>query len=511
MTIDELDHVLLVGAAVLLVAVVAVRLSARSGLPSLLVYLGLGLGLGEGGLGLRFDNAQLTGVLGYAALTLILAEGGLTTRWDGIRRSVLPAALLATVGTAVSVAVTAVAAHWLLHLDWQRAALLGAILSSTDAAAVFSVLRNVALPRRLVGILEAESGFNDAPVVIVVVALTSQLTGGSEHSALFIVLEAVLELAVGAGIGLLVGWLGAALLRVVALPSSGLYPLAVLALVGVAYGGASVTYGSGFLATYLAALVLGNSGLPHRVAVRGFAEGMGWLAQIGLFVLLGLLASPSRLPSVVVPAVLVGLVLLLIGRPLSVLVSVSWFLVPWRQQALLSWAGLRGAVPVVLTTIPMAAGVASSDRLFNLVFVLVVIFTMVQAPTLPWVATLLGLRRSEAAVDLDVESSPLGALGAEVLTVKVGPTSRLHGVEVFELRLPRNANITLIVRGAESFVPEGRTMLRHGDDLIVVAPSAVRRATERRLREVSAGGKLAGWQPRLRPGRAGSSGPDGAV
>ncbi|MFN8076826.1 MAG: potassium/proton antiporter [Kineosporiaceae bacterium] len=499
MTIDRLGVVLLVASVVLLVCVVAVRLSVRSGLPSLLLYLGLGLLLGEDGIGrIGFDDTRLTAVLGYAALVVILAEGGLTTRWESIKPSVAPAALLATVGTSVSIVVTGVAAAWLLNTDLVFGLLVGAVLSSTDAAAVFSVLRRVPLPPRVTALLEAESGFNDAPVVIAVVALTSVAGGHSEHGLLFYAGEAVLELAVGGVVGVAVGWGGGWAIKRVALPASGLYPIAVLSLAVGAYGAAAVLHGSGFLATYLASLVLGNLRLPHRAAVRGFAEGLGWLAQIGLFVLLGLLATPSRMGGQVLAAVAIGLVLLLLARPLSVVASTVWFRVPWRQQVFLSWAGLRGAVPVVLTTIPVSAGLPGSGDIFDLVFVLVVLYTLVQGPTLPLVARVLGLAEDDRAVDLDVEASPLGALHADVLQVKVGPASRMHGVEVFELRMPAGANVTLVVRDGKSFVPTPRTMLRHGDDLIIVVPSAVRRATEERLREISAAGKLAMWR-RERP------------
>src|SRR4051812_45670591 len=391
MSVDELGPTLLVASAVLLVAVVAVRLSARTGLPSLLLYLGLGLVIGERGLGLRFDDARLTGVLGYAALVVILAEGGVTTRWEGIRESVAPAAVLATVGTLVSVGVTAVVAYSVLGIPWLTALLIGAVVSSTDAAAVFSVLRTVPLPGRLTGLLEAESGFNDAPAVIVVVALVAQATEGGSHPVWLLVAEGVLELAVGAAVGLACGFAGAWLLRGVALPSSGLYPIAVLGLAGAAYGAADVLHGSGFLATYLAALVLGNARLPHGAAVRGFAEGLGWMAQIGLFVLLGLLADPARLPGRLLPGVVVGLAVVLLARPLGVLLSVSWFRVPWREQAFLSWAGLRGAVPIVLATIPLAQGVPGATQIFDLVFVLVVVLTIAQGPTLPWAARRLRL------------------------------------------------------------------------------------------------------------------------
>jgi cell volume regulation protein A len=494
LSIEQLNVALLTGPVVLLTAVAAVRLSVGTGFPSLLLYLALGLLIGEDGFGLQFDDAELTAVLGYAALVLILAEGGLTTRWTTIRPSVAPAALLATLGTCVSVAIAGAAAHYILSLNWPLALLLGGAISSTDSAAVFSVLRRVPLPPRLIGMLEAESGFNDAPVVIFVVALTNVARGASAHGPLELVAEAVYELVIGAAIGLLVGWLGAQMLRRVALPSSGLYPIAVLGFAIGAYGASATLHASGFLAVYLASLVLGNARLPHGVAVRGFAEGLGWIAQIGLFVLLGLLAAPSRLLDQVGPALVIGLVLLLVARPLSVFSSVTWFGVTLRDQVFLSWAGLRGAVPVVLATVPVAAKVEEAPQLFDKVFVLVVIFTLVQAPTLPFVAKRLGLTSSVPTASLDVESSPLGKQGAEVLEAHVGPESRLHGVEIFELRLPEGANITLVLRDDEAFVPTPRTMLRHGDDLIVVTSEAARDAVEGRLRAVSAGGKLSSWR-----------------
>jgi potassium/hydrogen antiporter len=509
-TVEQLDQGILVGAAVLVAAVFAVRLSVGSGTPSLLLYLLLGLAIGEGGAGIQFTDYELTQVLGYSALVLILAEGGLTTRWSSVRSAVAPAAALATAGTVVSVLVVAGAVRVLLGTTWTQALLLGAVVSSTDAAAVFSVLRRVPLPARLTGLLEAESGFNDAPVVIAVVTLTASLDGAVSGPWWLLVLLAAGELVGGAVIGLGLGWLGASGLRAVALPSSGLYPIGVLGVCALAYGAATQAHTSGFLAVYLAALVLGNAELPHRPAVRGFAEGMGWLAQIGLFVLLGLLVVPSRLDDEVVPALAVGAVLLLVARPLSVLATVSWFGVPLREQVLLSWGGLRGAVPIVLATVPVVAGVPGSEGLVELVFLLVVVFTLLQAPTLPALARRLGLDREEAR-GLEVETSPLGAIGAEVLQVTVGPASQLHGLEVFELRLPAGADVSLVVRDGHAMVPEQHTALRHGDDLLVVALADVRAAAEQRLHALSAGGRLAGWTAPAAGGRTRSpAGPVGA-
>jgi len=494
-SVHDLNQALLVGALVLLLSVFAVRLSVRSGLPSLLVYLGIGVAIGQAGLGIRFDSAELTQVLGYSALILILAEGGLTTSWPGIRASVAPAAVLSTLGVVVSVLVVGVAARLVLGVSWIVALLVGAVLSSTDAAAVFSVLRRVPLPSRITGLLEAESGFNDAPVVILVTALAGQAAsrGGAQQQWWQLLGMAAVELLGGAAVGLGVGYAGGLALRRVA-SSSGLFSIGVVALTVLAYAGGALAHTSGFLATYLCALLLGNLRLPHRHAIRGFAQALGWLAQIGLFVLLGLLASPSRLPGQLWHALAIGTVLLLVARPLAVVASMTPFGASWRDQVFLSWAGLRGAVPVVLATVPLTLGTPGVRWLFDLVFVLVVIFTLVQGPTLPWMARRLGVTDADHATDLDVEATPLAELHADVLQMSIGPASRLHGVEVFELRLPPGAHVTMVVRGGQGFVPSPNTVLRHGDSMLIIATAQARTAAERRVRAISRRGRLAGWQ-----------------
>ncbi|WP_031095623.1 MULTISPECIES: potassium/proton antiporter [unclassified Streptomyces] len=491
LTVHHLNQLLLVCSVVLLVAVAAVRVSSRSGLPSLLVYLGIGVLMGQDGIGdIQFNSAALTQVMGYAALVVILAEGGLSTKWKEVR-PVLPAAsVLATAGVAISVGVTAAGAHYLVGLEWRQALIIGAVVSSTDAAAVFSVLRKIPLPARVTGTLEAESGFNDAPVVILVVAFST--AGPVEHWYLLLG-EIALELAIGAAMGLAVGWFGSWGLRHVALPASGLYPIAVMAIAVTAYAAGALAHGSGFLAVYLASMILGNARLPHWPATRGFAEGLGWIAQIGMFVVLGLLVTPHELGDDIVPALVIGLVLTMVARPLSVVASLAPFRVPRPERILMSWAGLRGAVPIILATIPMVNGVAGSRRIFNIVFVLVVVYTLVQGPTLPWLARTLRLGEKGEAADLGIESAPLERLQGHLLSVTVPEGSRMHGVEVSELRLPPGAAVTLVVREEKSFVPLPSTVLRRGDELLVVATDPVRDAAERRLRAVAHGGKLAGW------------------
>ena len=483
-----------IGAVVVLVAAVALRLADRLGLPSLLLYLALGVALGESGLGVQFEDYELTHTLGYAALVIILAEGGLTTRWSDVRRAIGPGIALSTVGVAVSVGVTGAVGALVLGYDWGFALLLAAVISSTDAAAVFATLRRLPLPRRLAASLEAESGLNDAPVILLVTALAEFLTGEATGPWWLVGVVVLAELVGGAAFGVGIGVAGAALLRRVALPVAGFYPLATLALCVLAYSSASLAHTSGFVAVYLCGVVLGNATLPHRSASVGFAEGMASLAQIGLFVLLGLLVSPGRLPEAVGPALVVGGALLLLARPLSVVASLVWFRFPWAQQAFISWAGLRGAVPIVAAIIPLTADVPGATTVFDTVFVLVVVFTVVQGWSLPWMARRLRIATPVAPRDVHVEAAPLGELDADLVQLTVPPGSRLHGVYLPELRLPEDAAVVLIVRAGRSFVPDDDTRLMRGDQALIVSARASRPEAERRLRAVSRAGRLASWR-----------------
>ena len=477
------------GAAVLLLAVLAVRLSTRLGLPSLLVYLAIGLLIGEAGLGIQFSDAPLTAELGIAGLVLILAEGGLTTRWSVIRPVLSWGIALSTVAVAVNIAVTGWALHLLLSLDWRMALLWGAVLSSTDAAAVFSVLRALKVSPQLAGALEMESGINDAPVYIAVVLLAA-----GDSLRWWTPLLVGYELLVGALVGAALGFAGAWTLRRAALPATGLYPLASIAVCVLAFAAGQGLHASGFLATYLAGLVLGNARLPHRGDTVSFAEGLGWLAQIGLFVLLGLYASPARLPGVLIPALVVGAVLVVLARPLSVAVALTPLRVPWREQAFLSWSGLRGAVPIVLALIALTRGFPGAQRLVDVVFVLVVLLTVVQGITLPLVVRWLGLSRPEQGREMEVDAAALDDMHAELLQIRVPRPSRLHGVYLSELRLPSGAVVSLVVRDGKGFTPQLTTRLEEGDQLLVVTTAGNRDRAEQRIRAVHRAGRLARWR-----------------
>ncbi len=485
----SLELILGIIAAVVLLGVLAVRVSVRLGLPSLLLYLGIGVLLGESVVGVHFSDARLTETLGLAALVLILIEGGLSTRWSAVRPALGVGILLSTVSVLVSIGVAGTALHFLLDLEWRVAFLWGAVLSSTDAAAVFSVLRGVAVPKRLAGTLELESGMNDAPVVLAVVVLASPepLTWTTPVLVGY-------ELVAGAVIGGVLGLGGAWALRRSALPSTGLYPLAAIAVCVLGYAGGQMAHASGLLATYICALVLGNSDLPHRGGVLSFAEGTGWLAQIGLFVLLGLYVSPPRLLDAVIPALVSAAVLLLAARPLSVIAAAAPFRLPWREQAFLSWAGLRGAVPIVLALIALVEGGPEYQPLVDVVFVLVVVLTLLQGTTLPWVAKVLNVALRTDTREVEVDAAPLEEVDADLLQIRVPGGSKLHGIYLRQLRLPTGATVSLVVREERAFTPDGETRLREGDQFLVVTTRAVRERTERRIRAVDRGGALVRWR-----------------
>jgi len=335
--------------------------------------------------------------------------------------------------------------------------------------------------------LEAESGLNDAPAVIVVTLLASSHPHGLERATATL----VYELGVGAAIGLAVGWGAAYGLRRAALPATGLYPIATLTCALASYAAAAAAGASGFLAIYLTSLWLGNARLPHRRSTLGFADGVAWLAQIGLFVMLGLLVTPDRLGGAILPALGIGAALLLVARPVSVFVSTAPLGYSWREQALLSAAGLRGAVPIVLATIPLTTHVAGARRVFDVVFVLVALFTAIQAPLIAPIARRLHLDAGREGRDLDVDAAPLDRIEADLLTVRIPTGSRLHRVEVWELDLPAEAALVFVIRDGHGLVPVPNTALRENDDLMLVVPRPARDQVEQRLRAVSRSGRLA--------------------
>lgn len=492
MTLDDLATATFVGALIVLVSVVGVRLAGRLGVPGLLLYLLLGLILGSLFPGLHMTNAELATVFGYSALVLILAQGGLTTRLDELRPVMWPAITLASVGVAVSIAVVAVPLVLWLDVSVQSAIILGAVLAATDAAAVFSVMRRLRLSGRVRTLLEAEAGFNDAPVVVLVLVVSS---GAFEEMPWWqIPLLVVAELIGGAVVGGLVGFAGRWLLPRLALPAVGLYPIAALALLVGAYGLADLLHSSGFLAVYVAAVIIGSAArLPHRRSIIGFADGLAWIAEIGLFFMLGALADIHTLPAAIPLALLVSALILLIARPLAAIVSLVPFRAPFPTVAFTSIAGLRGAVPIVFAAIPLGLGVPGARLVFDVTLIATLVLMLVQVPLIRAAGPRLGVVRPTEATELEVESAPLDGMNGQVLGIEVPADSRLVGTFVTEIGLPAGAVVSLVVRGEIAEVPDANTRVRAGDRLLIVTTEEARTATEERMRSLAQHGRLAGW------------------
>jgi cell volume regulation protein A len=454
------------------VSVVFSRASQRFGVPIALLFLVVGMLAGSEGLGrIEFDDYQFAFRVGVLALALILFDGGLNTPLSAVRKAVAPAGILATVGVAGTAALVALGAHY-LGLGWGEALLLGAVVSSTDAAAVFAVLRGSGLQlKRRVGVtLEVESGINDPVAVILTTVLTQNLLTPGSAAGLRIPLEILVQLTVGAAVGAGVGYGGRHLLSRLSLPTGGLYPVMTLSLGLLAFGVATLVHGSGFLAVYLAGLLLGNGPLPYRSGLLRVHDALAWLSQVGMFLILGLLVYPSRLLEAAGVGLAIAVLLAFVVRPLVVALCLLPFRYPRREVLYIGWVGLRGAVPIVLATFPVLAGAPGAERLFDLVFFIVVANALVPGATVAWVTQKLGLQSKEPPAPqavLAIESRQ--PLQGELMSFYIDEALVVTGMPLEELPLPDGAAVTLIVRKDSLVPPKPSTKLEPGDHVHVIA------------------------------------------
>ena len=459
-------HLILAAGALLAAGLVASFIAVRVRVPSLVLFLGVGMLVGSDALGwINFGDYRLARTIGVIALALILFEGGLTSGLLNLRPVLGAATALATAGTAITAALVGLSAAALFRFSIKDGMLLGAILSATDGAAIFAVLRGSTLSRKLAQTLEGESGLNDPVAVLLVLGFIDLLTERGYGVGDLVVLF-VRQLGLGLVVGVVVGSVAVYALRRVRLSTAGLYPVASLTVAALAYGGADTLGGSGFLAVYLAGLLIGSATIPAERTIVSFHQGLGWVAQVAIFLTLGLLVSPARLSSVAVKGTILAVVLVVIARPVAVAVSTLPFAYTWRERALLGWAGLRGAVPVVLATFPVIDHVPHSLQFFNIVFFAVLVSTVVQGSTFETFARGLGLTTSEPALPRPLaESGTIRRLGAEVLEYTIAPGDAIAGAHVRDLGLPRDAVVSVIVRGERAIPPRGSSRLQADDEL----------------------------------------------
>jgi cell volume regulation protein A len=469
--------VLLTALGVLLaVGALASPVWTRLGVPVLLLFLGLGIAAGSEGLGgIPFDDYEFTFRLGSIALALILFDGGLNTPGPVFRRAAARGVLLASVAVVGTAAVVAGVA-WALGLSPATALLVGAVVSSTDAAAVFSVLRSsgVRLKQSTAATLEVESGLNDPMAMFLTIAVTEvllgQASGPGELARLF-------ALQMGAGLVVGVGMAHAARLvfRVVHLPAAGLYPVVTVAIACLSFGSATLLHGSGFLAVYLTALGLADGPLPYRAGVRRVHDALAWLAQVVMFLMLGLLVFPSRLVPTAATGIALALALAFVARPVAVLATLAPLAMPWRERLFVAWVGLRGAVPIVLATYPTLRGVPGGEDVFHLVFFVVLASAFVPGATVPRAARWLGLASEHPpAPAATIELVSLGELPGEFVWYYVDPIAAVAGATLRDLALPDACVVTLLVRGSEVVAPRGATELRPGDHVCIFATAESR-------------------------------------
>jgi cell volume regulation protein A len=463
---------ILIGAGILLLSVFASKISDRFGIPALLLFLVLGMLAGSDGPGgIYFDDPALAQLIGVVALALILFSGGLDTEWARVRVVLKEGLLLATLGVLITALTVGLFARPLLGFSIAEALLLGAIVSSTDAAAVFSVLRSrgINLKGNLKPLLELESGSNDPMAVFLTIGLIQWITQPDfalpDLFGLF-----VRQMLFGAALGYLMGRAALFLINRVKLGYDGLYPVLTLALVFFTFGLTDLVGGSGFLAVYLAGIVLGNHEFLHKRSLVRFHDGLAWLVQIAMFLTLGLLVFPSQLVPIIGVGLLMAACLMFLARPIAVFVSLLPGALSWREKTFVSWVGLRGAVPIILATFPLLAGIPQANLIFNLVFFIVLTSVLLQGTTLPLVAR--WLRVDAPAVPrrvYPIEYTPVGGFKSELKELPVPPGSYMAGKAIFEMGLPADFLVVLIARENDFMVPTGGTVVRGGDTLLALA------------------------------------------
>lgn len=459
------DNSIFLFAILLVVGVITTKFSSRFGLPSLVFFMVVGMVFSHF---IYFDNAFLTQLFGVLALIVILFEGGLQTKWTDVRKVIAPSLSLATLGVVLTTVVVGVFAKFILGVSWLEGILFGAIVGSTDAAAVFAVLGNKNIKRNLTSTLEAESGTNDPMAVFLTMSLI-QIIQLPEANGFKLVLYFLWQMGFGLVMGIIMGKIAVWSINRVNLDSSGLYPVLALAFAIFTYSSTALLYGSGLLAVYVMALWMGNADLTYRHSIFRFNEGFAWMMQILMFILLGLLVFPAELIHVTWQGLALSLLLMFVARPIGVFISTSYMKFSIKEKVFISWAGLRGAVPIVLATYPLIAGLENGQLFFNVVFFVVLTSALVQGATISPLANKLGLSGGDkVSVPHSLELVSMGKTNNEIIEIHIKEGSYAENNELRQLVLPPETLITAVIRGDKLITPRGSTKLLAGDILYVL-------------------------------------------
>jgi cell volume regulation protein A len=475
------DHIILLSAVLAILGVLASKLSPRFGVPVLVLFLGVGMLAGEDGIGrILFDNVDVAHSIGTFALILILFDGGLQTSKRSIKRAWKPAALLATIGVVGTATVTGIAAMYILNLPLYMGLLLGAIVGSTDAAAVFSVLRNagITIPAKIKATLELESASNDPMAIFLTVGLITLIKDTStqpiELASLF-----VSQMGVGALVGAGVGGIAVWIFRRITLMAIGLYPVFVMLFGVLAFGLAANLNGSGFLATFITGVIVGNSRFSYQRNTFVFLDGLAWLGQIAMFVILGLLVTPTDLFQTWKEGLIIAFVLIFVARPLIVMPLMMLSRFSFKASLLISWVGLRGSVPIILAIFPLIFELPNADLIFNVVFFIVLISALLQGSSLPFAAKKLGLvLNAKAKESSTIEIVKVAKSKRELIEIELIEDSPAIGLSIGELVLPAQTIIAVVARGEATLIPKGSTRLKVGDHVFIITKLLDKQAVE---------------------------------
>ncbi|TYO95108.1 potassium/proton antiporter [Desulfallas thermosapovorans] len=473
---NSTDQIIFLFAILLIAGIITTRFSARLGVPSLILYIAVGMFLNNF---IYFDNASLAQLGAMMALVVILFEGGMQTRWEDVRPVLIPSISLATVGVLLTSLSIGVLAKLILDITWLEGLLFGAIVGSTDAAAVFAVLGDKNIKPRLKTTLEAESGSNDPMAVFLTISFI-QLIQMPDMNFLGVFLSFFWQMGFGLAMGILMGKLAVWSINKINFDTSGLYPVLALGFAVFTYGSTALLKGSGIVAVYVAGLVVGNADLTFRQPIVRFHEGFAWMSQILLFTLLGLLVFPNELFQVTWQGIVISALLIFVARPIAVFISTTKMGFSLRDKTLISWSGLRGAVPVVLATYPLVAGLENSSLIFNVVFFVVLTSALIQGSTISYLANLLGLTAGEKVTPTHtLELVSMGKTNTEIMEIIIKEESNALNREVQDLNLPKDVLIAAIIRNDKVITPYGGTKILLGDILYVMVHKTKRESVKK--------------------------------